>query len=282
MCGVCGGPSNGGYYGIISVDEPVVEKDASNPDKIPTQAQWDRSDKILLDNLGRFNDNFENAMGREVKTEIYYTMNNWGDHPLTVLCDKVLPEQTFLKFIFGFDIFEIMGNQELVLEWFEDEENINHLLNNNTMSVYKENIDTLFTRMTKFANPNNHSEKNKKKILNDLKSALIDGDINWLTILLGMKAVPEVENEMLVYPSDMFNQIEYKTYDELLEEGWTPKRTNYAIDIDTSRVFTITPTTHFEKVSILEGVQKHVHVDRQIEIIANGCQLYSKLSIRSK
>lgn len=34
-----GGPANGGYFGLITIDEPVVEADVDNTSAIPSDAE---------------------------------------------------------------------------------------------------------------------------------------------------------------------------------------------------------------------------------------------------
>lgn len=272
-----GGVSNGGYYGIISVDEPVVEADASDPTKIPTRQEWDKIVTIILDNLSRANDNFEMVHGREVNTEIYFTMNNWGEHPLIQDIDNIFTEDEFIKWVFsGYSVEQLLRNEKLINKLFEDEKWVQSLKINNTKSVYDKENDTLYTRMTKFANPNNWKEKNINPLLKSIKKALLLGDKQSLTILLGTKTIPEIEKEMLVFNLQDYND---KTdYEHWIDKGFKPTKINYSWDIDTSRVLTLTPTIVMEKISLLDGKETFVFVDKQIELEAHGTGVFGELN----
>lgn len=156
-------------------------------------------------------------------------------------------------------------------------------MSNNTLSTYIEKEDTLYTRMTKFANPNNWSDKRREPLLNNIKQALIDANYNALTILLGTKSVPILDKEMMVFDIQDYN---FKPLEDFANDGYKISRVNYSIDVDTSRIFTITPTFELTKTqTVLEpGIQPHIkkqqyiYIDKQIEIPANGSGVYGEMN----
>ncbi len=286
-----GAPSNGGYYKIVIIDEPVIRGDMNNPDKIPSPKQWDEDMEILEDNLTRFNDNYAAIHQRQLPaTETWIMMNDWGDHPLTLAVNKHLPIEEFMDYNFNNEFANLWGaTEEYLNTWFDNDENITHLLTNNTQVKYTEEDDTLWVRQTKFANPNNWLEHNKLKLIRKIKLSLLTENMNSLAINMGYRhAGDAISESMLVYPKKVLDNIEYKTKEDLLKEGYNIKRVNYAWDIDTSRVLTLTPTIHFLKnkfnVSFtgdktLSTVKQHkILIDKQIEIPAYGPGEYGELN----
>lgn len=96
-------------------------------------------------------------------------------------------------------------------------------------------------------------------------------------ILLGTKHKGDLNKEMLAFDIDNYNQEEMEVK---LKAGYNPTHITYSIDIDTSRVLTITPiiklTKEENKMTLNRTIQhsktkdEYIYVDRQIEIIANG------------
>ena len=288
-----GAPGNGGYYGIIIDDEPVIEKDAGDPKKIPSKDAWDKDQSIIVDNLDRFNDNFSDITKRDVGTETYHLMNNWGLHPLIVLANEIFPEDTFMNYVLGMTMEELFSlTEEEVKALFKNKEFLNRLMRNNTLSVESKKIDTLITRMTKFANPNNWKPEKAAKLLKRIENSVLMKNQQQLTILLGTLSIPEIDKEMLVFNIKDFN---LKTLEEFLEEGFEISKVNYSWDIDTSRVLTLTPTYVLNKKRAVGGfgrpiVNKPIEIiywDTQIELVAYGTgeigelnDLYIKQMIR--
>lgn len=267
-----GAPTNGGYFGIITIDEPVIEKDAFDTSKIPSKSQWDKDTSIILDNLDRFNDNFTEITQRDVTTEIYFTMNNWGDHPLILYAESILSEKEFIEYIFQEPIENFLNNPDYIQQKFSDPQWVLQFQQNNTLSRYDEKEDTLVSRMQKFANPNNWSDKRREPLLQAIQKALAEGDYNQLTILLGTKAVPEIDTDMLSYNIKDYNTT---SLDTLTEDGWRLGQINYSWDIDTSRVLTLTPTIELfkQQLNLLTqnwDVEKIIYIDKQVELPAMG------------
>lgn len=272
-----GAPANGGYYGMIVIDEPVIEADAGHPEKIPSKAEWDKKLSIIEDNMSRYNSNLEDILGKELETQLWSTMNNWGDHPNIVKIDKYLPEDEFIQWVFGMPLDDILGNEELINKLFDNKKFIARLQQNSTLSRYIKAEDTLYVRMTKFANPTNFKPKVLSKLMRQIKEALIDGEMQQLTILLGTKSVPEIDTEMLAYNIPDFNND--RTLKSFLDDGYEITKVAYSWDVDTSRVFTMTPGIGLTKTTkeldpfagkIISKKDQIVYIDKQFEFRANG------------
>ena len=146
------------------------------------------------------------------------------------------------------------------------------------MSVYDKENDTLYARMTKFANPNNQDQEKAKQILQDIKMSIFLKNKNALCMLLGLEHKPDINKDMLVYNIKDFNNI---TKDELQKDKWEPMGIAYSVDIDTSRVLTITPAIKYRKVENNIGYWKvsfRIFIDKQIEIPAYGTGIYGELN----
>ncbi len=269
-------PAAGGYFGLVEIDEPVVKQDVGNPDKIPTAAKFNEDMDIIRDNLERYNDTFEDAFPDQPAPtyEEWFTMNDWGDHPLTLRTQEVLPVEKFFEFNFGYTQEHLLGNIELLDELFESQDFINSIMSNNTMSVYVADEDTLYTRMTKFANPNNWKEKRAKPLINKVRGALEVSDMNALAILMGYRHEGNMDDKMLVYHKTTLDSIEHSTQQDFIDKGFRATAISYAVDVDYSRVMTITPTILFEKESLVLGGKnkrtQRILIDRQIEMQAYG------------
>lgn len=265
-------PNKAGYFGLCLIDEPI-NKNSIEKNDIPTDEQWEEDMKIISDNLDRWAFDMKAEMGNIPKVEYWYLMNDWGKHPLSVAVDKVLPEDDFIMWVLQYPLVELFGNKELLDELFADPEWKNNVLDKHTKQFYDEKADTLYVRMTKFANPINCHESAVKTIFNDLYKALLTENKNALTISLGLRHEGRLDNDMLVFNIDFKDNI--KTLDELLESGYEKKEITYGVDIDTSRVMTIAPTYLLQRKTPdpLEGtvlVEEALYVDRIMEFKANG------------
>jgi len=266
-------PANGGYEGDILYDEPVVKEDVQNPEKIPSVEKWEEDITIIRDNLSRFNSAFQDIFGlkEEPPFQEYFLMNDWGDHPLCIEANGVMPVEEFQEFNFGFDINSKLGNYEFWKNWFKQEENIDRLLNNHTLiRIVKRKK---YIRRTKFSNPINLKPNKINSILSDVFKALIAGNMNALAISLGYRHEGDSNSDMLVYNISNFN---HATPEELKIDGWIPTAISYSIDVDTTRVFTITPVIKYVKYYTAPlGVKPKVSnevllIDKQIEMPAYG------------
>lgn len=272
-----GMPANGGYIGILHIDEPVIEEDVSNPEKIASEKEWKFDMDRVYSNLNRSNLQFNNMRGTDHKTQSFFTMNPYGDHPLILKAERILPESEYIEYIFGFDIFKIEKDKEKIENLFSDEQWKQRIEDNCIMS--RDYIDPETERKTKvvrnsaFANPLNLSILKKKALFADMKTALIDGDRSGLMLIIGNKAIPKPKPEMLVYPEEM-KPLE-KTVEEFVKEGWIIDHATFAWDIDTSRVLTFTPTYSLKKFIKKDEFDDdmfdwHVNIGEQVEIRANG------------
>lgn len=238
-----------GYVGTVIVDEAVIESDALNPDKIPSQSEWYKLETVITSNLNRYNQSFSNIFNRQANTTFWYFMNNWGPHPLILETDDVFPEEDFIEWVLGYPLEELLLNEELITELFENEDWLqNQLYKNHTAYRYKEDNDTLYARMTVFANPLFlMDEKKAKQKTNQIRTALLEDNREGLTILLGMRQKPKLDDEWRVYPEQIIRNIKQYTIKDLEEQGYKIKSVSYGVDIDVSRVNTITPAILFEK-----------------------------------
>ncbi|MGL4335968.1 MAG: hypothetical protein ACRCXT_05450, partial [Paraclostridium sp.] len=139
------------------------------------------------------------------------------------------------------------------------------------MSIYDKESDTLYTRMTKFANPFNQEETVKKNLFTQIKQAILNQNINNLCILLGVKHQGTINQSMMSYNIKSFNNQYFP--EDLFKKHFKINSTTYSIDLDTSRVLTITPVLHLRrKAEFLGEVSKDdiIYIDKQIEIPADG------------
>lgn len=274
-----GAPSNGGVVALINVDEPMNEADAANPSKIPTVPEWERTTEVLRDNMERHSDSYELRTGIRVPFEIFYTLNPWGKtHPLMIKASKILPESTFVEWIFGMQLDELLGKKELIDNLFSQQWFVDQLINRNTMMAESEDGQTLVVRTTKFANPINHLEKKLKPLVNKVRYALETSNKTLLLTLMGFEFEPEISKDMLVYNIQEFN---YKTPEEAIEEGFHIEQIVYPFDIDTSRILTCFPTFKMVKnVLGLDGIYqiRIILVDKPIELKAYGTGEFGEMN----
>lgn len=119
---------NLGYFATVHVEEPVLINDQG---KTPTRSEWDASMKTISDSVNRSNRRYAMLHKKPpITPEYHFTMNPWdGDHPLVEDANMYFPEEDFKEFF------------------------MENLIENHTMSAYVSLNDTLYIRMTKFANP---------------------------------------------------------------------------------------------------------------------------------
>ncbi len=98
-------------------------------------------------------------------------------------------------------------------------------MTNNTMSRYKPENDTLFSRMTKFALPHNHKPQKAKPLINKIRKALEAGDMNSLAITMGYRHEGEQDSKMKAYN---IQNIPHRTPEEFIKLGFKPDTINYA------------------------------------------------------
>lgn len=283
-------PENLGFYGIINVDEPIHKEDVNNPDKIPSQEQWDSDIEQLRSNVKRFNKSFlknnKIKSSKVIETKEWYTMNDWGKHPLSKYIHEIFPQDTFIKEITGYHIEELLGNDELIktLMKSRNEDDPDDILssewaemwlNTHTKWVYNEkpelDLDDLIVRMTKFANPEEREPADAEVSLRKIAKGFIKQNWSLLAHYAGLQYTPRPDTELLVYNITNFNET---TLEKLIKEGYEPIKLSYGVDLDTSRVNTITPA--YELVKYTKGFggkfKKHriVLIDKQIELAALG------------
>lgn len=289
-------PENLGFYGVFCIDEPIHKDDVNNPDKIPSPEQWESDLEQLRSNLERYNAAFLNLHPniKEIKTKEWYTMNDWGNHPLSVYIHSVFPQSAFVKQITGYTLEELLNNSELIKKLCKsrDEEDPNNLVDsewgdiwikNHTFSVYDfdpaNDKDDLIIRSTKFGNPDERVYSKANSSLKKIAKGLIEGNWSILAHYAGLQYTPRISNELLVYNINNFNET---TMEELNKEGWYATKLSYGVDIDTSRVFTITPAYEMRKdTRLITGSFKSikaVFIDKQMEIAAMGTGEFGELN----
>ena len=274
-------PSNGGFYGIIHIDEPVVKDDVLNPDKIPTKEKFETDMKIIRENLSRFNDPYmmRKSLTKPPHYEEFFTMNPWGTHPLIVEAGEFFPEDEYIEWKFGYLIDDIIGDQNLIDKLFASQDWVDRVQSRHTMSKYQASTDTLFVRMDKWANPMNRLPQKSEQLFKDLKKAFEEGNRREIMIMIGTLYEEELDARELVFHIDDYNETDPAVYDD----KWEKIAVNYSVDVDTSRVFTITPTILYRKaVGISPTKQfkyKHeVFVDQIIEIKATGTGEFGEMN----
>ena len=272
-----GGRPAFGYIAGVLIDECVIRKDMIKG-QIPSKEDWEQDLTIITDNLERSKDAYDFENNTNVDYKEWHTLNPWpGKHPKLVECEKILPEADFIKFVLGYSYSEILGNIDLIEKNWDII--IHSIKKNSVMSVYDSVTDHLVIRNTKFANPT-LSSKNEKIVLNKIKQSLLDKDINTLTILLGFESKEKLDASMMAYDLDMddFKQNDYKT---LLKEGYKPIKVNYAIDVDTSRVFTISTAVLMEKMAVFDKSERKsiIYIAPIMEIYANGSGIYGERNL---
>lgn len=277
-----GKPVAFGYIGDIIVDEAVIERDALEPDKIPTKKEWDKAKTVIDSNLSRYTSSHKKIhpelVDRTKETCKWYFMNNWGPHPEIVKADEVFPELEFIEWVFGWPLDKIMGNKDMIDDLFENEGWVERMISRNTKSFYYEEEDILYTRMTVFANPMNTETKFKTKgFVNKIRRALEESNFQNICIFLGLRQVPQLEDNMRVYPEQVIKRaVEDKTFKEYIAEGYEVAAASYGVDVDISRVITITPSVLFQKTLLGEVTEEFVFVDKQIEIICAGAGVHGR------
>lgn len=271
-------PKNGGFYRTLLIDEPVDRKSASNPNLIPSPSNWDNMMDQLEDNLDRFTPAFKEHYGIEANLdlEIFYTMNDWGEHPLCLLVYQLFPEEEFMEELFGHSIEELFSSKELVKKLFEDEKWIENLTSRGAISRDFPDSDLKIWRTTKFNNPNNLQPVYMKATLSKIKKAMLARDRARLAFAIGTKHPGDTSNDMLAY-GDM--DIQHMTTQEALDQGYKVERLNYFVDTDETRVFTISPGYRWykEKVELNRNTgqivfrkKRIITIDKIIEIPAIG------------
>lgn len=93
--------------------------------------------------------------------------------------------------------------------------------------------------MTVFGNPMiTDDEKKRKRALNKIRGAIAEDNIQNLCIYLGMRQIPRLEDDMRVYPEQLLKNLKLA---ENFPADYQVAGVNYGVDVDISRVITITP-----------------------------------------
>lgn len=288
-------PENLGFYGILGVDEPIVLEDMLRADKIPDAIEWENAIEIIRSNLNRYNTAFMQRYPNAplIKTREWYAMNDWGKHPLSIYIDSVFPQSAFIKTITGYKLEELLGNRDLIKRLCKsrDEDDPDNILdsewadmwrNKTTVSVYNKDLlddkDDLIVRITKFANPDEQEPIRFIPSLIKLADGFINENWSKLAQIAGLQYRPRPDNELLVYNIDDFNN---ETLESMIDQGYLPTKLSYGVDIDSSRVFTITPAYEMikENKSLNNTFKRNkvIFIDKQIELNAMGSGEFGEL-----
>ncbi len=236
------------------------------------------------DNIFRFNDDFEEEIGKPINAETIITFNEWGDHPITIEANAIYPIKDFMDWNFGMDVYDLLGNSRLIDELFGDEEWVKEFIKRNIKAKYHKDSDTLVCRSTKFTKPTNRTNENsRRKILNSIIRDLKGSNMNGLAISMGYRHIGENDPNMLSYDIRDFNN-EY-TREDFEKKGFTPYKINFSWDIDTRKgaKLTLTPAILYWKkqfsINNMEIANKNIYkilIDEQIEIPTTGSGKYGE------
>ena len=229
---------NAGYFALVHIEEPVEPNDSG---KIPTQEEWDMAMDMVKDSVERANEEYNefnlsinNAFIPVPEPEYHFTMNAWDDHPLIQEAEEHFPESEFL-------------------EWVKQD-----FINNNIDHRYDESTDTLYVRMTKFANP---IEAKKPELIKLAQQALDEDDNAKLALIFGMK-YEGVSNKTKTYDT---TNLTYSTLEEATKNGFTTTAFSMGWDVDFRRKLVGTPTFLMSKEIL--GRKKYIIVVGEQEII---------------
>lgn len=117
-----------GYFAGGHFEEPVMFGEFG---KVPNKKEWNDLVNMIKDSTSRANRAYaiNNKLETAPKCTWWYTLNPWDLHPIVEDLEENLPEENFLEFI------------------------KKNMLKNHTQQFYNIENDTLYVRMTKFANP---------------------------------------------------------------------------------------------------------------------------------
>ena len=232
---------NGGYFGLIHIEEPVEPNDSG---KIPDKNEWEMLMDIVVDSVERSNEEY-NEYQRMVhgdgwvdieKPEYHFTMNAWDDHPLILEAQEKFPEEEFF-------------------EWVKED-----FIKNNLKWVYDEENDTLYVRMTKFANP---IEAKKESMIKLAKSAIEENDNAKLALIFGLK-YEGIGKKVKTY--DTTNLSNY-SIEEALVNDFKILALSFGWDVDFRRKIVGTPVYLLEKFNRNTGRNDRIIVVGEQEII---------------
>ena len=213
---------NGGYFGLIHIEEPVEPNDSG---KIPDKNEWEMLMDIVVDSVDRSNEEY-NEYQRMVhgdkwvdieKPEYHFTMNAWDDHPLILEAQQYFPEEKFF-------------------EWVKED-----FINNNLASVYNKDNDTLYVRMTKFANP---VEAKKESIIKLAQQAIEEDDNSKLALIFGLK-YEGIGKKVKTYDTTNLKNL---SLDEALNLNFNIIAFSMGWDVDFRRKIVGTPNIPFTKI----------------------------------
>lgn len=284
-------PANFGYYEFAYIDEPIVKDDMLNPDKIPTKQKWESDIDQLKSNLKRYNEEFAKySKAKKVPiTKFIYTMNDWGKHPLTEDFNKEFSQDQFIKAITGYEMKQLMGNKELLLKLMKYDENDDDAsildsewgkmwLRTHTLYIKNEIRKSIRCRMTIFANPDERKPETAKESLYKIAVGFLTENMALLAHYSGLQYNAQPDSDLLVYNVQNFNET---TFPKLLKEGWVPKELSFGLDLDTSRVNTLTPAfkmeQHIRQLNNTFLKREIVFVDKIIELPANGSGAFGEM-----
>ncbi len=248
---------------ICIIDEPVIQGETSMDTN-----DWERLVYVLDDNIFRHINSEQ-----EKDATIFYNLNPWDRRaPIMIQAESIFPEEEFERTLFlGETIEDWLGNEKKINDNIDKLEQ--NLEKNGCLWYVDTENDTLVARMTKYANPT----LDRKKLINAVKKVLLSGNRNLLLIILGLSYEAESTNFMKVFGlnSEEFKKHDLKDYS--ISKLWLVDRIYWAVDIDTSRVITISPTYLFKQPTF-KGFRYRIHIDNLIEIKTQGTGSHGQMN----
>ncbi len=248
---------------ICVIDEPVIQGDQSMK-----MEDWELLVGVLEDNIFR-----HLTQAEKNDATIFYNLNPWDRQaPVMIRAEAIFPEETFERKLFlGETINDWLGNKEKI------EANIDKLEEsfeeNACLWAVDGSTDTLVARMTKYANPT----LDRKNLIKSVKNVLLSGNRNLLLIILGLSYEAEGNNFMNVFGIKREEFKKYNLNDYINNKTWEITRILWGVDIDTSRVITISPTYLFRQRTF-DGYRYKIHIDNIIEIKTHGTGSHGELN----
>lgn len=247
---------NLGYYSHIIIDEPVLHNDTG---KTPSRDEWAHSLKMIKRTVDRSNKRHKRIFNKAIpKPTTYVCMNLWDkNHPEVEDLNNHIPDDVFLNFMLGYK--NVLSKSR---KWRE--KNISKLWEsvqkNTTMTIYNKATDTLYAKMSSFANPFYlDDEETKNEAFKEFKTSIINIDSNALASLLGL-TFEGYDDRTNVY--DTRRWIAEDTIEKYGQNsGWEVKGISFGWDVDINIELVGTCTIVVQRKDIAKwGIEEKVLV----------------------
>lgn len=256
--------ANGGYPANVHIEEIIQANDLGNT---PERDEWNAQVDIISDSIKRLTKDYSRIYGNnDASTTWWYTFNMWDPtHPEQEDMEYFIPEDQYLDWMLGFEAHkqlnwknpnspETIQMNKLVLDPIWDKVK-KSMLSNHTQIKYVEYdkrgglnkyVDTLYVRMSKFANPARRNDKDDVyKITNKVYNALISGNRYELAVTLGLESDPDQTMETVHRFLDLKQDIKIREY--MQENQFLPKAVALCWDIDVNRRLVCNPVILAER-----------------------------------